>query len=155
MAKLLGPLSCSACAGRRASTNLQTFIFSVTDQLSITWSRRSVKIFKLSVLTFSRSMSCSMSFEQILCKVKVFQLQSMSNAIRCIDQRFAFKNSRISCLALMFKFKILAWQSCHSTQKNWLQVVKYDESCTVCFLLLIKTNGWVVKASSRESGDMG
>ena len=26
----------------------------------------------------------------------------MSNAIRCIDQRFAFKNSRISCLALIF-----------------------------------------------------
>ena len=29
----------------------------------------------------------------------------MSNAIRCINQRFAFKNSRISCLALIFKLK--------------------------------------------------
>ena len=29
----------------------------------------------------------------------------MSNAIRCIDQRFAFKNSRISCLALIFNLK--------------------------------------------------
>ena len=43
-----------------------------------------------------------MSIEQKLCKVKIFQLQSMSNAIRCIDQRFAFKNSRISFLALIF-----------------------------------------------------
>ena len=29
----------------------------------------------------------------------------MSNAIGCIDQRFAFKNSRISCLPLIFKLK--------------------------------------------------
>ena len=29
----------------------------------------------------------------------------MSNAIRCIDQRFAFKNSRILCLVLTFKLK--------------------------------------------------
>ena len=43
-----------------------------------------------------------MSIEQKLCKVKIFQLQSMLNVIRCIDQRFAFKNSRISCLALIF-----------------------------------------------------
>ena len=34
-----------------------------------------------------------------------FQLQSISNAIRCIYQRFAFKSSRISCLALIFKLK--------------------------------------------------
>ena len=38
------------------------------------------------------------------CQVKIFQLQSMSNAIRCtsIDQRFAFKISCISCLVLIF-----------------------------------------------------
>ena len=30
---------------------------------------------------------------------------SMLNVIRCIDQRFAFKNSRISCLALIFNLK--------------------------------------------------
>ena len=40
-----------------------------------------------------------------LCKMKTFQLQSMSNAIKCIDQRFAFKNSGISCLALIFNLK--------------------------------------------------
>ena len=47
---------------------------------------------------------CSMSIEQKLCDVKIFpsQLQFISNAIRSIDQRFVFKNSRISCLALIF-----------------------------------------------------
>ena len=40
-----------------------------------------------------------MSIEQKLCE------ESMSNPIRCIKQRFAFKNSRISCLALIFKLK--------------------------------------------------
>ena len=30
---------------------------------------------------------------QKLCEVIIFQLISMLNAIRCIDQRFAFKNS--------------------------------------------------------------
>ena len=46
-----------------------------------------------------------MSIEQKLCKVRTFQLQSMSNVTRCIDQRFEFKNSCISCLALIFKLK--------------------------------------------------
>ena len=46
-----------------------------------------------------------MGIEQKLCKVKIFQLQSMLNAIRCIDQRFVFKNSRILCLALIFNLK--------------------------------------------------
>ena len=32
---------------------------------------------------------------------------SMSNAIRCINQRFAFKNSCISCLALIFNLNNL------------------------------------------------
>ena len=38
----------------------------------------------------------------IQCEVKIFQLQSMLNAIRSVDQRFAFKNSGTSCLALIF-----------------------------------------------------
>ena len=49
--------------------------------------------------------SCSMRIEPKLCEVKIFQLQSMSNAVRCIDQRFAFKNSGISCRALIFNLK--------------------------------------------------
>ena len=39
-----------------------------------------------------------MSIEQLLCKVKKIQLQSISNAIRCIDHRFAFKNYAIACI---------------------------------------------------------
>ena len=66
-----------------------------------------------------------MSIERKLCEVKIFQLQSMSNAIRCIDQRFAFKNYRISCLALIFNLNNLSTTVLYT--KNWLQVAKYDE----------------------------
>ena len=48
-----------------------------------------------------------MSVEQNLCEVKIFQLQFMLNEIRCIDQRFAFKNSSISCLASIFNLSHL------------------------------------------------
>ena len=54
----------------------------------------------------------------------------MSNAIRCIDQRFAFKNSGISCLALIFN---LESQKCGSAS---------DESSTI-FLREIDTNAWL------------
>ena len=56
--------------------------------------------FQVLSFTFSR-----LSIEQKWCEhceVKLFQLHSMLNAIRCIDQRFAFKNSGSSCLALIF-----------------------------------------------------
>ena len=43
-----------------------------------------------------------MSSEQKLCTVKIIQLQSMSNALRFIDLRFALKNFLISCPALIF-----------------------------------------------------
>ena len=39
-----------------------------------------------------------MSLEKKLCKEKTFHFQSISNATICIDNRFAFKNSGISCL---------------------------------------------------------
>ena len=77
----------------------------------------------------------------------------MLNAIRCIDQRFAFKNSLISCLALIFKLKNPVRQSC--TPKNQLQVAKYDDSYTVFFKRLIRTYGLVVKTGCGESGNMG
>ena len=54
----------------------------------------------------------------------------MSNAIRCIDQRFEFKNSGISCLALIFN---LESQKCGSAS---------DESSTI-FLREIDTNAWL------------
>ena len=91
-----------------------------------------------------------MSIEQKLCKVKIFQLQSMSNAIRCIDQRFAFKNSRISCLALIFKLK-----NPSTTVLYAKLVAKYDERYTVFFKYLARINGLVVKTGCRESGDLG
>ena len=77
-------------------------IYCVTDQLFITWSPRSVLNFKFSDLTFLRLMSCSMSIEQNLCAMKIFQLQSMSNAITYIDKRYDVKNSVRSCVALIF-----------------------------------------------------
>ena len=74
-------------------------------------------------------MSSSMNIEQKLCKVKIFQLQSMLDAIRCIDQRFALKNSRISCLALIINLNNPRTIVLYA--KNRLQVAKYDESYTV------------------------
>ena len=50
--------------------------------------------------------SCSMSIEQQWFEAKIFQLQSMSNTIACIDIMFAVKNSGISCLALIFNLSI-------------------------------------------------
>ena len=80
----------------------------------------------------------------------------MSNAIRCIDQRFAFKNSRISCLALIFKLKNPSTTVLYAKKSvALLQVAKYDDSYTVFFKQLIRTNGLVVNTGCRESGDMG
>ena len=94
-------------------------------------------------------MSCSMSIEKKLREVKIFQLQSLSNAIRCIDQRFALR---------ILVFRVWPWYSIWTIreqqacmQKNPLQVAKYNESCTVFFQLY----GLVVKVSRRESVDLG
>ena len=77
-------------------------------------------------------MSCSMSIEQKLCKVKIFQLQSMLNAIRsllrCINQRFVFKNSGILCLALIFNLSNLKTTIMILQAKKRFQVARYDES---------------------------
>ena len=94
-----------------------------------------------------------MSIEQKLCELKIFQLHSMSNAIRCINQRFAFKKTRISCLALIFKMKNLSMTVLYAKKSvagGEIRRVIY------CFLKqLIRTCGLVVKVSSRELGDMG
>ena len=57
-----------------------------------------------------------MSVEQKLCDVKNFQLQSMSNAITCIDKRFVVKDSGRSCVALIFNL---------SNQKTTILHAKY------------------------------
>ena len=62
-----------------------------------------------------------MSIEQKMCEVK---LKPISNAIRCSDQRFAFKNSRIACLALIFNLSNLRTTILHA--KKQLQVAKQE-----------------------------
>ena len=98
-----------------------------------------------------------MSIERILCKVKIFQLQSLLDVIRCIDQRFAFKNSVNSCLALIFNKKNQSTTVLNakiSVAGGEIRRLMYQ------FFLAIDTNqcwsnGLVVKAGSRESGDLG
>ena len=78
----------------------------------------------------------------------------MSNAIRCIDQRFAFKNSRISCLALIFNLKnpsttVLYAKKSVAGGEIWRVIYRFF------FKLSIWTYGLVVNTGCRESGDMG
>ena len=47
----------------------------------------------------------------------------MSNAIRCIDKRFAFKNSGIACLALIYNLSYQRSTILHP--KKQLQVAKH------------------------------
>ena len=69
---------------------LKIIIYCITDQQSIMRSRRSVLNFKLSVFTFLRSASVKKwTLRKKLCEEKIFQLQSISNAIVCIVQRFS------------------------------------------------------------------
>ena len=88
-----------------------------------------------------------MRIEQKLCKVKIFQLQSMSNAIRgrskvCVQEFSYF----VSGLDIQLE------QSYNNSpvRKKLLQVAKYDESYPLFFEQLME-----VKVSRRESGDMG
>ena len=84
-----------------------------------------------------------MSIEQKFCKVKIFELQSMLNVIRCINQRFGFKNSRISCLATLALIFILNNpRSTVLNAKNQFQMAKYDESYTF-FSHTTDTNLWL------------
>ena len=72
-----------------------------------------------------------MNTEQKLCKVQIFQLQSILNVKGFIDQRFAFKNSGISCLALIYNLNNP--RTAVMYEKNCLQVAKYNKCCTVIF----------------------
>ena len=95
-------------------------------------------------------MSCWMSNEQKLCEMKILQLQSMSNAMRCIDQRFAFKNSVISFLALIFNLSnlrttILLW-------KKRFPVAKHVKLYTIFFCSLTRICALLIKVSWSESG---
>ena len=74
-----------------------------------------------------------MSIKQKLCKVQIFQLQSMSNTLRHIDQMFAFKNYGILCLALIFNLNNLRTTILYAG----LQVAKYNKAYTAFFSHLI------------------
>ena len=77
----------------------------------------------------------------------------MSNAIRCIDQRFALESSCISSLALIFNFN-----NPRPTVLYAKKLVAGGDIRRVMyrFFRAIDTNhGKVVKVSRRESGDMG
>ena len=57
----------------------------------------------------------------------------MSNAIRCIDQRFAFNNSGIAGLVLIFNLSYPRSTILHAKKRLQLakHFKKYDESYTV------------------------
>ena len=103
---------CGALTGRASIFDFEIFLSAFVDnhllchdQPTITQSRRSVLNFKFSVLSFSRLMSwwaALWALSKNCVKWKKIQLHSMSNVMRCINKRFAFKNSGISCLALIF-----------------------------------------------------
>ena len=58
----------------------------------------------------------------------------LGNVIRRIDQRFAFKNSGISCLALIFNLSSPRTTVLYAKKSvGALQVAKYDESYALSF----------------------
>ena len=77
----------------------------------------------------------------------------MSNAIRCIDQRFAFKNYGISCFALIFHLNNPRMTVLYAKKFGW--TAKYDESYTVFSRRSIRIHGLVVQVSCIESDDLG
>ena len=84
---------------------------------------------------------------------EIFQFQSMSNAISCIDQRFAFMNSRISCLALIFNLKNLRTTVLYAKKigYRWRNTTSHNR-----FFQKIDTSQWLSgKGESSEFGDMG
>ena len=82
-----------------------------------------------------------MSIEQNWFKVKIFQLQSMLNAIRCINQRFAFKNSGISCLALIFNLNNPITTVLHA--KKLVAGCEMQNMGHIPFFLAINMNQWL------------
>ena len=108
-------------------------IYYVTEQQSISQSRRSVLNFKFSVLTFLRSMNNISK----LCEAMKFQLQPMSNAITVFIKGCCQEFWLLDLLYLIWPshstWATWEWQS--YTQKNWFKVAKYDESYTISSLL--------------------
>ena len=52
---------------------------------------------------------CSVRIMQKMCKKKIFQLQSMSSAVMCVDQSCVVKNIGASCLTSLFDYSNQEW----------------------------------------------
>ena len=83
-----------------------------------------------------------MSIQEKMCEVTMFQLQSISNATRCIDHRFAIKNYGISCLALLFNLS-------DDLRTTILHAKKTGAGCEIqrviySFFLKIDMNLWLL-----------
>ena len=76
----------------------------------------------------------------------------MSNAIRCINQRFAFKNSGILWLALIFNLSNWRKSDNPACKKSDCRLRNITSKF---FCRLIQTHASVLKVSSSESSDMG
>ena len=115
----------------------------------MTESQRSIVNFKFSLLTFLKSMSCSISIEQILCEEKFFQLQSMSNAITCTNKRFV-----VWYILSGFVIQLKQSKNEDAARKKYAKVAKNDwfNGCKTFTLFFsarsIWTHGLVVKATS-------
>ena len=86
---------------------------------------------------------------------KIVRSEKISTPIyvKC-DKMYWSKIQRchISCLTWIF---VRVRQSCTGKQKNWLQVAKYDYTCTVFFQQLIQINSLVFKTGCIGFGDLG
>ena len=95
-----------------------------------------------------------MSIEQKMCKEKIFQLQSMLNVIGCINQWFAFWYF-VSGLDIQLE-QSENDNPVHTQKKKVAGCkIRQDIYCFFFRKIIIRTRGSVVKASSRESGDLG
>ena len=91
--------------------------------------------FQVLSFAFSRLMSCSSAARWALsklelCTEKIIQLQSLLNKIRWIGQRFSFKNSAISCLALIFKYNS-TWTTLRYARTTILYATILDAGCEI------------------------
>ena len=80
--------------------------------------------------------------------MEVFRLQSILNVIRCIYQRFSFKNSGISCLALIFNPS--NQRTTILQAKNGFQVARYYDSS----FLPIRTHNFTDRGRKEMDREM-
>ena len=90
-----------------------------------------------------------MSNEQKFCKVKIFQIKSMSNVLLCINQRCAINASGISCLALIQPEQ---YENDNPACKKAVAALQVAEHFKLYNFLwrLTQNDGLVVKVINRE-----